>query len=213
MRLTIEGCTRELMPIRAFRAAYGLPETFGVALFEPKNYSGLGSIERAGAALNGVRAAVLEALPASHEPAEWLAALPELSVRFQAELQAINPIVGLKPEEIGFAAAGFDDVCHAFVYAVIGARAAGEPHPPFSAVYARWLDATVRVSTARHLYEHHGQNWTIQIITCTYGRIGLIVRRPAAVHYVHDAALACPAEGFMAALLAEIAQTLAPAGG
>jgi hypothetical protein len=212
MRLTIEGCARELMPIRAFRAAHGLPETFGVALFEPKNYSGLGSIERAGAALNAVRAAVLKALPAAREPAEWLAALPELTAQFQAELQAINPIVGLKPEEIGFAAAGFDDVCHALVYAVIGARAAGEPPPPFSAVYARWLDATVRVSTARHLYAHDGQNWTVQIITCAFGRIGLVVRGPAATDYVYDAALACPAEGFMAALLAEIAQTLAPAG-
>lgn len=212
MRLTIDGCTRELMPIRAFRAAHGLPEKFGVALFEPKNYGGLGSIERAGAALNTVRAAVLAALPASREPAEWLAALPELTARFQAELQAINPVVGLKPEEIRFAAAGFDDICHAIVYAVIGARAAGKPHPTFSAIYAGWLDATVRVSTARHPYDHNGQNWIVQIITCAYGRIGLVVHRPEATHYVYDAALACPAEGFMAALLAEIAQRLAPAG-
>jgi hypothetical protein len=49
MKLLIDGISHTFMPIRAFRTAHNLPPEFGVALFEPKDYTGLGSINRAGA--------------------------------------------------------------------------------------------------------------------------------------------------------------------
>lgn len=196
MRLTIDGSPREFTPIKAFRAAQGLPPEFGVALFEPKDYTGLGRIDRAGAELNAVRAAVIASLPLKLTPAQWIGFVPQLTRRFTDQLYAINTQVNLRDVEIEFAAAGFADVCQALGYALFQ-----PPVPPFAALYGRWLDDTTRVSQTIHTYE----DWHIRIVTHAYGRAGLIVEDGDATHYVHDPALGCPAEGFMAALLAEIA--------
>ncbi len=196
MRLTIDGSPRDFTPIKAFRAAHDLPSEFGVALFEPKDYSGLGRIDRAGAELNGVRTAVLAAIPPKLPLPQWIAYLPQLTRLFTEQLYAINPQVKLHDVEIEFAAAGFADVCQAVVYANLR-----PPPPPFEAIYARWLDDTTRVSQTVHPYG----DWRIQIVTHAYGRAGLIVQMDAETHYVQDAALACPAEGFMASLLSDAA--------
>ncbi|MEP7292239.1 MAG: hypothetical protein ABI835_10665 [Chloroflexota bacterium] len=200
MRLTIDGIPRQFEPIRAFRAAHDLPPSFGVALFEPKDYSGLGRIDAAGTELNGVRAALLAALPAQMPLRNWLTFLPQLTSLFTAQLNQINPKVRLHEVEIEFAAAGFADVCQAVVYALLRGSA-----PPFEAIYGEWLDQTARVSQTVHSYGA----WRVQIVTHAYGRAGLIVSAGEAVHYVADAALGCPAEGFMAALLAEVAGKIA----
>jgi hypothetical protein len=204
MRLTIDGKPREFIPIKAFRAEYGLPPTFGVALFEPKEWEGLGRIDRAGAELNSVRAAVLAALPAALPPSGWLAFLPDLSRRFEAKLWEINPQVGLKDVEIEFAVGGFSDVCQAMAYALLRAGAAGDPAPDFQQVYADWLDNSTRVFSQIHAYSYQGEAWQVQTVAHAYGRAGLRIQTPSTTHYVHDAALGCPAEGFMAALLAEV---------
>jgi hypothetical protein len=203
----IEGESREFVPIRQFRAQYTLPAVFGVALFEPKDYTGLGSIDRAGAELNAVRAAVLAAVPRGVPPSAWLTRLPALHGLFRAQLEQINPAVGLHEAEIDFAAAGFGDVTQAFAYALV--RAAGDPPPAFESVYRDWLNSTVRVSGLVHHYAHGDQTWMIQMVNHAYGRAGLIVRMAGAAHYVADAALGCPAEGFMAALLGEVAAAMA----
>ncbi len=46
--------------------------------------------------------------------------------------------------------------------------------------------------------------WSIRLIAHAYGRAELIVETPNATYYVHDPALGCPAEGFMASLLMEV---------
>ncbi len=202
MRLTVDGAPRVFEPIRAFRAAQGLPAEFGVALFEPKDFGGLGRIDQAGAELNTVRAAVLAAVPARLTLRDWLTFIPELTRLFTAKLHEINPRVNLRDVEIEFAAAGFADVCQAAVYALLrGAET------PFAAVYAEWLDQSARVSQTVHAYG----TWRVQIVTHAYGRAGLIVDTGADVHYVADASLGCPAEGYMASLLADVFERIAAA--
>jgi hypothetical protein len=209
MHLTIDGQPRAFIPIKQFRAEHGLPPEFGVALFEPKAWEGLGRIDRAGAELNRVRSAVLVALPASASPSGWLALLPDLSRLFEDNLREINPQVGLKDVEIAFAVGGFSDVCQAMAYALLRAKAAGEPAPAFHAVYAGWLDSTARVFSHIHTYTHNGESWRVQIVAHAYGRAGLVAQTPSATYYVYDPALGCPAEGFMAALLAEVCGQMA----
>jgi hypothetical protein len=204
MRLTIDGHLHDFTPIKQFRSEYGLPPEFGVSLFEPKEWEGLGRIDRAGAELNRVRAAVLAALPASLTPSGWLAFLPDLSRPFENKLWEINPQVGLKDVEIEFAVGGFSDVCQAMAYALLRAKAAGDPVPDFHHVYADWLDNTARVFSEVHTHTHQGEAWQVQIVAHAYGRAGLLIKTSTTTHYVHDPALGCPAEGFMAALLAEV---------
>jgi hypothetical protein len=199
MRLTIEGAARNFTPIKGFREAYHLPPEFGVGLFEPKDYGGLGRIDQAGAELNGVRTAVLAAVPALLPLQEWLSFIPDLTRLFSNQLYAINSKVKLHDVEIDFAAAGFADVCQAVVYARLRVR--DETPLPFEAIYRGWLDQTARVSQTVHLYS----NWRVQIVTHAYGRAGLIVQMESETAYVQDAALGCPAEGYMAALLADVA--------
>src|SRR5690242_7928230 len=129
MRLTIEGVSRTFTPIKSFREAHYLPPEFGINLFEPKDYRGLGRIDQAGAELNGVRAAVLAAIPSILSLQEWLSFIPDLTRLFTDQLYAINSKVKLHDVEIEFAAAGFADVCQAVVYARLRSR--NEAPPPF----------------------------------------------------------------------------------
>jgi hypothetical protein len=203
VRLTIDGAARQFVPVKAFRAEHGLPPEFGVALFEPKDFAGLGRIDGAGADLNAVRTAVLNAIPAELALRGWLGFVPTLTDVFTAQLRDINARVNLRDVEIEFAAAGFADVCNATVYALLRGDA-----PPFAAVYGEWLDGTARVSQRRHEYG----GWQVRIVTHAYGRAGMIVAGGGATHYVADAAIGCPAEGYMAALLGDVAARIALAG-
>jgi hypothetical protein len=198
MLLNVDGAPRQFIPIKAFREAHDLPPEFGVAMFEPKDFSGLGRIDRAGAELNSVRAAVLAAIPVGLPLQAWLGFAPELTRLFTNKLYEINPKVHLHDVEIDFAAAGFADVCQAVIYAMLRAR--GAPPPPFEAIYGEWLDSTTRVSQTIHPYE----GWQVQIVTHAYGRAGLVVQAQADTFYVQDSALGCPAEGYMASLLTEV---------
>jgi len=198
MQITLDGSPRTLTPIRAFRAAYGLPDSFGVAHFEPKDYAGLGSIDAAGPHLNALRMAVLEATPAAVPPAQWLTALHTVIRAFEANLMAINPHIGLREAEIGFAVSGFSDALHAYTYAALRSGSA----PSFATVYGAWLDGSVTVSQTVYPYQHGSESWRVWVINDVYGRLGLIVAFPNGErHYVLDSSYACPAEGFMAALI------------
>jgi hypothetical protein len=212
MHLTIDGSPRPLVPIKDFRAAHNLPPEFGVVYFEPKDYDGLGRIDRAGAELNTVRAAMLDALPATMTARNWLTFLPDYARLFESQLYAINAQVGLKDVEIEFAVAGLSDVCQALAYALLRpdspSTRSGEGDGGrglFHAVYSQWLDNSLKVFTQVYPYTHANENWQMQIFAHAYGRAGMLVRRPDAADYVYDPALGCPAEGFMAALLGEIA--------
>ncbi|MEO8611999.1 MAG: hypothetical protein ABI690_29145 [Chloroflexota bacterium] len=215
MYLTIDGSPRQMIPIKDFRATHNLPPDFGVAYFEPKDYDGLGRIDHAGAELNSVRTAMLDALPQFMPARNWLTFLPDYARLFESQLYGINAQVGLKDVEIEFAVAGLSDVCQAAAYALLrfdspslrsgeGAGGWGSKNF-FHAVYNQWLDNSLKVFTQIYPYARADENWQVQIFAHAYGRAGLVIHRSQVTYYVYDPALGCPAEGFMAALLGEIA--------
>lgn len=209
MQLVVDGVAREFVPLAAYQAAHALPPDFGLGLFHPKDFAGLGRIDNAdaGASLNALKAAVLERVPQEAPPLNWLALLPGLTHFFREYLTSINDAVGLHDEEIDFAAAGFSDVLHALAYATMRGRAPAD----FRAVYSEWLMNTVTVAPASTPFVHHGETWAVQVVYTAYGRAGLIVLRPGADEpdYVQDGALGCPAEGFMLGLLRDVYARLA----
>jgi hypothetical protein len=203
--IALDGIAYPTLPLADFRAQYGLPESFKVSYFEPKDYSGLGRIDGAGAALQDLRQAVLGRTPQGFTALVLLQHLPTLQQFFQDQLEAINPQIGLHQPEIEFAASGFGDALHAWVYALVAAGQ--QPHPPsFAQVYHDWVMASTRLAATRHPYQHGQQPWAVQIISNVYGRLGMLVHLDATQRYaVLDASLACPAEGFMLKLLNEVA--------
>ena len=211
VQLQVANDLHTFTPVKAFRQTYQLPADFGVALFEPKDYSGLGRVDQAGAELNIVRQAVLDALPAQMPLFAWLDFIPSLAQLFQNKLDEINPEVGLKNVEIEYAVAGFRDVMLDFLYAMLRARSASEPMPDFRQVYFKWLSSTVRISSDTHHYIHEGEMWAVQIVNHAYGRTGLVVWTPQDTHYIQDSAQGCPAEGFMSSLLTDVAKRIAAA--
>ncbi|MFN8374841.1 MAG: hypothetical protein U0694_18420 [Anaerolineae bacterium] len=205
MHFIIDGQPRSFISLKDFRAEQHLPPDFTVSLFEPKDYTGLGSIERAGAELNSVRQALLNAVPPRiTQEALLTTLLPHLERLFENQLYAINPQVGLKDAEIGFAVSGLADVCRAWCYALIRARIDRAAAPDFQRVYAQWLNGSIRVSQTRHRY----QTWQIQVLTHAYGRFGLVIHADETDYYVYDPSLACPAEGYMMNLLYDVINSI-----
>jgi hypothetical protein len=205
MHLLIDGEQRWLTPLKAFRAAHHLPETFCLEAFSPKNWAGLGSLESAGGMLNDLRADLLAHLPPTIMLPAWLSLLPDYVQHFERGLRAINPQVGLREPEIEFAAAGFSDVLNAHAIALMRASRAGFTPGLFRDAYNQWLMDSIRLFAEVHHVEQAGAVWQVQVISHAYGRVGLRVRLPDSVEYVYDPALACPAEGFMFSLLESIA--------
>lgn len=216
MELTLDGQVTPFIEVREFRAAHHLPETFGIALFEPKDTAELGSIADAGAALNDVRDLLLAVTPELYAQVGILDFPSALGAIFRGQLAEINAQVGLRQPEIDFAVAGLEDLLRAVVFALIRTQINRTAPPAFEALYAQWVNESVRVSARVHAYHHDGEAWSVQIVNTVYGRVGLIVRTPSATYHVHDTALTCPADGYMAGLLREIAALVTqmpPAGG
>jgi hypothetical protein len=206
MRLIINGVEREFTPIKAFREQYQLPQHFGIHLFEPKDYTGLGTIEHAGSEMVKMRDAIVRDAARPRSLAEWMRYALDLTDLFRRQLQLINDVVQLKDVEIDFAAAGLSDVLQAIIYAIIRARAAQQTPPTFASIYNTWLNSTVKISQMTHFYPYAANvSWEIHIVTHVYGRAGLIVRTADSTHYIYDPSLGCPAEGYMESLLSEIA--------
>ncbi len=208
MHLTIDGQARQLEDIRTFRDAHNLPESFGVALFEPKDYTGLGSIEQAGNALNSVRKSITEFVPERLPIRQMVSFLGFLAMQFRSELYRINERVGLRDMEIDFAVNGFDAVNNKVFYALV--RNKSQPLE-FMAIYGEWLGEETRVSQQVHEYPHQNTLWRIHILNNPYGRIGLRVDTGAQIHYLQDESLACPAAGFMVGLMQDVANRIAAA--
>lgn len=205
----VEGESHDFTDLKPFREAHHLPSDFGVATFEPKDYTNLARIDTAGGDLNDLREAVLASVPSAVILGDLFTVTNALTDRFRDELTRINPRVNLKQVELDFAVAGFGDVCQAFLYDRLRARSGNDTPQPFITVYRHWLDDTVRVSQRVHEYTHQGATWHVQIINTAYGRLGMRIRMgdDDAV-YVRDASLACPAEGFMLTLLTDVAARL-----
>ncbi len=212
MQLMIAGDVRTFVPLNSFCTQHQLPADFGVALFEPKAYVGLGSIEAAGDALPGLRQRLLEAMPDAISLNDGLAHVDRLQMGFERELWAINPQIGLREQEIAFATAGLGAVLSAWFYALRVAHARQTDAPRFEAIYGEWLHDTLQVTPA-HEYAHAGAVWQVHIIHHAYGRVGLFIEAPHADYYVADGGLACPAQGFMHGLLAALCARFAAALG
>jgi len=207
----IDNTLQTFLPIKDFRAQYHLPDTFGMALFQPKDYTGLGSLDHAGAALQTLHHTILAAIPAQTPAQGWTAFTLQLQLIFRRALMSANPQIGLHPTEVDYAVAGFSEVCQMFLYALRQAQMQAQPLPSFSKVYHGWLFRSLEVSQTVFPYTWQDETWQIQLIRHIYGRVGMKIQRGDTVHYVYDAALACPAEGFMAALLSDVAAQLSTA--
>jgi hypothetical protein len=228
VRLYLEGQWRELVGLRAFRQAHALPADFGLSRFAPKHDDGLAHLDAAGQALGLIRRDVLlaqslegqaqslegqaqslEGQAQEAAPAAPLARIAALAHAFEAALRRYNGLVGLREPEIDYAVAGLRDALEAWAFARLHPARA---HESFAEVYERWVGESARLDQQRHAYDHVGQTWQVQIISTVYGRAGLrLVDPQGGVHWVADEALACPAEGFMGRLLAELAEGLASA--
>jgi hypothetical protein len=215
MQLLIEQGYQTLIPLPSFREQWGLPQAFGVALFEPKASANLGSIEGAGRELGMVRQRVVQAVPAPLKPADLIVVIEALTRYFEQELQAVNVQIGLRAVEIDFAVAGFQDVLQAAAYRLIQLIQIYRAEPgqiaekfDFSAVYQTWLDDSVRISTTVHLYPHGEIEFKVRVLNNIYGRIGLEVEVAGEKRYVLDMGLACPAANYMRGLSGEVAQRL-----
>lgn len=206
MQLRIYGDLQTFVSLDTFQQEHGLPDDFGVAHFQPKDWQGLGKIDHAQADMNRLRQYVLDAIPTQVAVTDWLAHLPMLAAAFESALHEANAHVGLKEQEIAFAVAGFGDVCSAYAFELVRAKMTASAPPDFSRLYAEWLYGTVGVGGTIYDYVHHGQTWRVRVITHAYGRVGLMIETPSAVYYVADKGLACPAESFMQSMLQAVAQ-------
>lgn len=203
MKLLIDGEVQEFVPIKDFSQAHEVGEDFRVSLFEPKDFHGLAAIDKAGTEMNELRQSLLGAVPDELQMMNLLSFTDRMQATFRAGLYAINEVIQLKPEEVEFAVAGFGDVLRNWSYALIRGQASQEM-PPFSAVYYQWLSDTARLSQEVHIYEQNGAKWQVQVVNHAYGRAGLKVDTGEKVYYVADNIYVCPAEGYMAVLLADL---------
>lgn len=203
MKLLVDGEIQEFIPLKEFIQSQNAPRDFSVSLFEPKDFHGLAAIDKAGAEMNELRQSLLGAVPDELKIVDLLSFVDRMQATFRAGLYAINAVIHLKPEEVEFAVAGFGDVLRNWVYALIRGQAAKDKLS-FTAVYYQWLNDTARLSQELHHYEHAGAVWQVQVVNHAYGRAGLKVNTGENTFYVADSAYACPAEGYMALLLAEI---------
>lgn len=196
------------LTIKAFRAQFGLSEHFGVAHFAPKDFSGLAKIDESGTSLKQLREALLGAIPPSITINNLMPFLDALREQFRTGLIGINASIGLTMPQLEFAVAGFGDVCQTWGYALIHAKMCKQSPPIFHEVYRTWVTDSERVAQDASVYAHADTTWHIQFIHNVYGRVGLEVTTPHAVYHVLDGQYACPAEGYMASLLGEIAEKL-----
>ncbi|MBC8099683.1 MAG: hypothetical protein H7Y11_09590, partial [Armatimonadetes bacterium] len=120
---------------------------------------------------------------------------------------------GLRPSELDYAVAGFEDMCQAMGYALMRAHALKQPPPSFDGVYAAWLASSIRLSHQVYPYRHHNEDWQVQILNNAYGRCGLMVRTVNNVACLHDAVYACPVEHMMGKLLQQVAERVSLAVG
>jgi hypothetical protein len=195
MQLLIDGDIRQLIPIRAYRATHHLPDNFGVAYFEPKDFDGLASIDNLPPhTLEEIHAATLRAIPAD---------IDGIVQAFRQALLDANSAIHLKDVELDYAVNGFSDMLIAWVFKAAVGQTDSE------SAYSEWLNNSVRIASRVFDYLHEGQVFSIQILNTVFGRIGLrIETHQGAVDYVLDRALACPAEGFMMTLFRDVVAKL-----
>jgi hypothetical protein len=218
MELTLAGHKRHFLLLEAFRAEWGLPDEFRVAYFEPKTWAGLGTLGPNGEALlTTIKTRVLAALPPTLDPPALRAQIEVLSHTFRYELELVNEQIQLRPHDVGYAVAGFQDVLQAVVYRLLELHytdpATVRRDFEFQPIYQAWLDAGARVDTKSHSYTHARHEFVVRVIYNPYGRIGLEVEVAGGQYYLADTSLACPAGEFMEDLLRVVSKALCEAFG
>lgn len=200
------------LALQTFRLQQGLPDDFAAAYFEPKDWTGLGSISGCGHLLVEMKETVLRAVPSTLKLAELFPLGEALTDLFHQEMVTINPHVGLQEVEIEFAVAGFADVLRGVAFKLIQLSQTHRNNGPevrrnfdFETVYQSWLDDSTRLSSVTHLYQHHDTTYQVQVIYNPYGRVGLKVQVTGEVYHVIDMNLACPAASYMHELCRDIA--------
>jgi len=212
MHLTINGNVVQFIPIHTFRLTYNLPSEFSVRFFMPKDESHLGHIDGSYLELQILHQAVLASIPASPPPS-WIALGLELQQVFHRQLCAINAKIGLKRSEIEYAVVGFGQVIQSFIHRTVVAFMKEKPIESFNPIYQDWLNDSVRGLLPGFHYPYQGKTWYVRILRHAYGRIGMSVQINNQTHYIWDAELSCPAEGFMYGLLRDVIERLAALAG
>lgn len=210
MKLRINGTYHELEPIADFRARYGLPNSFGVAYFEPKDEAGLGTMDNASTALQTLRQNLLQYVPESIPLMRIIPTVDYLTEQFHRALITANEDVGLRAAEIDFAVSGFRDIVHGAAYALLIHTREPDTYPyDFDTVYQEWVDASTRVSTQTHTYSHGARHFAIHVLNNPYGRVGLMVTHQDITTYLSDPTLSCPAGSYMYQLTRQVAEVFA----
>ncbi len=204
--ITIDGTAHDFIALKDFRAQLGLPESFSIAWFQPKDFTGLGSIKGANSELAYVRQALLETLPDGFPPSGWSSLSVTLQIAFRRLLVEVNPHIGLKPEEIDYAVNGLGQVCYLLFQRCTHARMRGQPLPTFDEVHHEWLMSSVIVSPKIYGYPQGDEVWGVRVIEYAYGRVGMAVITPQGIFAVMDRQYTCPAENFMTLLLRDVVQ-------
>lgn len=213
MQLLIDGQLRNFTDIKAFREHYQLPDTFGVSFFQQKDFFGLGRIDESGRPLNDLRDDVLADIPPKLTLENLMDFYDRLQFLFRLRLYEVNKDIGLSNDEVEFAVSGFGDMNQSVLYALLRAKATNSQPPSFKTLYHDWVAQSARISAQTYTYAHLGALWRIQVVSSIYGRCGLLVDTGDTIHYLRDAVYACPAEGFMAALLSDITERVIKALG
>ena len=215
MQLKINGQLQTFTSIQTFRKQWDLPIDFQVDYFEPKDWEGLGSMKGADEALIQMKQEVLDVIPETITPLNILSVVDILSQTFRYLMETANEQMGLRYHDIGFAAAGFEDVLRGTSYHLLrlnhtyqGDVEQIRQNFDFSSTHQNWLDASARLSTTMHTYQHGDNQFKVRIVNHIYGRVGLEVQTATEVYYVLDKSLACPGEGYMWKLFQEITQVL-----
>lgn len=208
MELVINHNRQNLIPVRKFRADYLLPDNFGVSLFEPKNFAGLGHIDGAGEALDILRTAIIEAMPPRLTALPTFDFLEHIARLFENTMNAVNPLIGLRDVEIGYAVSGFNDILNSWLYDAIRATQTNTTATPFNTLYADWLANSGRRSEKMYTYSYQADEWKIRFLYNAYGRVGFQVDMPNQTVYIQDTVYICPAEGFIHQLTRDMVNKL-----
>lgn len=200
------------IPLQTFRLQQGLPDDFTAALFEPKDWTGLGSISGCGHLLVEMRENIIQTLPSNLKLTELFPLVEALTDLFHQEMVTINPHIGLQEVEIEFAVAGFADVLRGVAFKLIQLSQTYrndltqvQRDFDFEAAYQGWLDDSTRLSSVIHPYHYDDTTYQVQVIYNPYGRVGLKVQVAEEIYYVTDMSLACPAASYMHDLCGDIA--------
>lgn len=218
MKLTVNGMERTFIPMAQARQHWSLPPEFSVALFEPKEWSGLGTMSGAREELALARRNVEAAVPDTVAPQALHITCEGLARRFDHELTVANTAIGLRADEVEFAVSGFANILQSFANALLRTRFIPTHHEEetvpsanFDEIYREWLNSTTRVSYQTHFYDGAAQPMGIRVVYNAYGRVGLEIVVNDQMHYVADPALACPASRYMYELTESVAARLAAA--